>query len=176
MREVRLSPGDASGMSWRRATALLAALAAVVMSALLAAAPAHAATGVVTASCTGNTLNVQLDLQGFRAGSNVNVAVEARTSGWQATGLSTVIAIVSGQTTYTTAFDITAYKTVPALRVTSNAAGGYSATSSHLDPAKCAPPTQIPEAPSPLAIPATLAMTAALAEVLRRRRSRPALA
>jgi hypothetical protein len=162
--------GDIATRGQIRVRGVLVAALLSLLAVIAVSVPASAATGVVTASCTGNTLNANLQLEGFTPGTQVRVRVQAQSSGWVDTGLVAIVTIVAGQTGYSTAFDISAFRDASRWRVTSDAAGGFSATSSHLAPSSCAPPTEVPEAPTPLLIPLSLGLTAVVAESLRRRR------
>jgi len=153
----------------RRASMISCLFALFVL--LGAPGAAHAAVKLdVSASCVGNTLTGTVTITGVPAGTVVTVHAEAQTSGWAHVGTPASIVVVAGRSEYALALDVAGATGAKAFRVTADAGPGHSATSNHIANTVCGPPAQVPEAPAPLLIPATMVLTAVAVEVFRRRR------
>lgn len=153
----------------RRASVISCLFALFVL--LGAPGAAHAAVKLeVTASCVGNTLTGTVTITGVPAGTVVTVHAQAQTAGWADVGTPASIVVVSGRSVYPLSLNVAGVTGAKAFRVTADAGPGNSATSNHISNTVCGPPTQVPEAPASLLIPATMVLTAGAVEVCRRRR------
>jgi hypothetical protein len=156
----------------RRCATIAAACALVATLGVVPSGPAWAAPRTdATITCAGNTLTGTLTVTGAAAGTVVTMRVEVQTTGWTTTPLTRTVSVMSGQTAYPYTFDVSGYQTVKAYRLLV-AVGSATTQSQRLDRDSCAPPTQVPEVPAPLAIPLTFAATILLTEAVRRRSAR----
>jgi hypothetical protein len=103
-------------------------------------------------------------------GTVVTVRAEAQVSAWQTVGAPATFVVVAGKSSYTVSIAVGGLTGVKEYRVAA-VGGGTSDTSKPIKVKDCAPPTQVPEVPAPLLIPATMALTFVVVEQFRRRRA-----
>lgn len=129
----------------------------------------------IDAVCAGDTLSGSVTVTDLPAGSVVTVTAEAKNPKWGPVGQPATFVVVAGKTTYTVKVSVPGVSGYKEFRLVADAGSGVDDESKTLKPKDCGPPTQVPEVPAPLLIPATMVLTLVVVEQFRRRRASAAV-